>query len=126
MLLDADDSGLKTPAAFAAFTLKVYDTPSDRPETVIGADEPVPVKEPGVDVTVYVLGVPPVTEAVKVTEAERPAAVATPIVGVSGTSIISLIAFKPSGVPSMRSSAALRILTDYLPFLKFLLRLKTA
>ena len=54
--------------------------------TVIGLVEPVPVKLPGLDVTVYpVMAVPPlVPGAVKGTEACALPAVAVPIVGAPG------------------------------------------
>jgi hypothetical protein len=52
---------------------------------VIG-EEPVPVIEPGVDVAVNVVTVPPVTAAVYGTVAVVPTTVTVPIVGASGTS----------------------------------------
>lgn len=41
------------PLAFVAVIVKVYSVPVDRPETVIGLDELVPVKPPGEEVAVY-------------------------------------------------------------------------
>jgi len=88
-LLDAAESG-PVAVAFVPLTLKVYAVPEVRPETVIG-DEPVPVIEPGVEVAVKVVTVPPVTAAVYVTVAVvAVAAVAVPIVGASGTSEIAV------------------------------------
>lgn len=47
------------PLAFVAVTVKVYEVPFVKPETVIG-DDPVPVNPPGEDVAVYVtVGAPP-------------------------------------------------------------------
>jgi hypothetical protein len=110
MLLDAAEKGL-FPVELDALTVKVYDVADVNPETVMG-DEPVPVTDPGVEVAVNVVPVPPVVAAVYATVAVLdPVAVALPIVGASGTSTISVIAFTPSGVPSIRSSCALRILT---------------
>jgi hypothetical protein len=61
------------------------------PETVIG-DEPVPVIEPGVEVAVKVVTVPPVTAAVYAIVAdEESTVVAVPMVGASGTSGIGVI-----------------------------------
>lgn len=40
------------PIAFVAVTVNVYAVPFVRPETVIGEADPVPVKPPGLDVTV--------------------------------------------------------------------------
>ena len=49
-LLEAAEAGL-VPALFVAVTVKVYAVPFDRPVTVIGLPELVPVKLPGLDVT---------------------------------------------------------------------------
>ena len=46
--LDAAD----VPFTFVAVTVNVYAVPVVSPETVIGEDEPVPVKLPGEEVTV--------------------------------------------------------------------------
>jgi hypothetical protein len=55
-------------------------------------DEPVPVNDPGVEVAVNVVAVPPVVAAVYVTVAlVEFTAVALPIVGASGTSEIGVI-----------------------------------
>jgi hypothetical protein len=40
------------PVAFVALTVKVYAVPVVNPVTVIGEDAPLPVKPPGLDVTV--------------------------------------------------------------------------
>jgi hypothetical protein len=81
---------------------------------VIG-EAPVPVNPPGDDVAVKVVAVPPVVAAVYATDAVEPVlkSATAPITGVSGTSEISVTAVNPSGVPSMRSSCALRMLTYY-------------
>jgi hypothetical protein len=58
-----------------------------KPETVIGEVEPVPVKPPGLEVTVYPVipaGIPVFDGAVKVTDAEALPPVAVPIVGAPG------------------------------------------
>jgi hypothetical protein len=41
------------PVAFVAVTVNVYAVPVVKPETVIGEDVPVPVRPPGLEVTVY-------------------------------------------------------------------------
>jgi hypothetical protein len=46
-----------------AVTVKVYEVPFVKPEIVIG-DAPVPVRDPGLDVAVKVVAVPPVAAAV--------------------------------------------------------------
>ena len=58
-----------------------------RPGTVIGELVPVPIRPPGLDVTVYVVIVaPPVNAgAVKLTEAWVLPEVAVPMVGAAGT-----------------------------------------
>jgi hypothetical protein len=61
------------------------------PDTVIGEEDAVPVSDPGLEVAVKVVGVPPVVAAVNVIDAARPAAVAVPIVGLSGTSAIGVM-----------------------------------
>jgi hypothetical protein len=61
------------------------------PETEIGEVAEVPVIEPGVEVAVKVVTVPPVTAAVNGTDAVVPETVAVPIVGASGTSGIGVI-----------------------------------
>jgi hypothetical protein len=90
ILFDAVDAEL-VPVEFPAVTVKVYDVPSLNPLTVIGDDDAVPVIDPGLDVAVKVVAVPPVAAAVNVTDAARPAAVAVPIVGLSGTSAIGVM-----------------------------------
>jgi hypothetical protein len=40
------------PVAFVAVTVNVYAVPVVKPETVIGEDVPVPVRPPGLEVTV--------------------------------------------------------------------------
>ena len=63
--------------------------PADKPETVIGEDEPVPVNSPGELVTVYeVIGSLENEGAVKVTDAEVPESVAVPMVGAVGTLLV--------------------------------------
>jgi len=75
------------PMAFVAVTLNVYVVEPDNPETVIGEDEPVPVRPPGLDVTVYPVIVDPLLDVggVNVTLAATPTRVAVPMVGASGT-----------------------------------------
>jgi len=50
-LLEAPLAG-PVPVAFVAVTVNVYAVPFVKPETVIGEDDPVPVKPPGLEVTV--------------------------------------------------------------------------
>ncbi len=78
---------LPVPAAFVAVTVKVYAVPLARPVTVIGDAEPVPVKLPGVEVTVYeVMAEPPFEAgAVNATLACPLPAVAETAVGAPGT-----------------------------------------
>ena len=59
------------PTAFVAVTVKVQAVPLVRPVTVIGLAVPVPVKAPGLEVTVQPVIVDPplLTGAVKVTVA---------------------------------------------------------
>jgi hypothetical protein len=88
ILLDAAEKGL-FPVELDALTVKVYPVDAVNPATVMG-DEPVPVNDPGVEVAVNVVAVPPVVAAVYVTVAlEESTAVAVPIVGISGTSAIA-------------------------------------
>jgi hypothetical protein len=59
MLLDADEA-LPVPALLVAVTVNVYVAPLVKPVTVMGLDEPEPVKAPGLEVTVYpVIALPP-------------------------------------------------------------------
>jgi hypothetical protein len=60
-------------------------------DTVIGDEDAVPVSDPGLEVAVKVVGVPPVVAAVNVTDAVSADAVAVPIVGASGTSAIGVM-----------------------------------
>jgi hypothetical protein len=85
-LLEAADSAL-LPAMLVACTVNVYAVPLASPETTMGDAAPVPVKPPGVDVTVYpVIGLPPSKAGpVNVTLACALPAVAVPIVGALGT-----------------------------------------
>ena len=61
--------------------------PLVRPVTVIGLVEPIPVKPPGIEVTVYaIIDEPPLlTGAVNATTAWVFPAVAVPIIGAPGT-----------------------------------------
>jgi len=71
-----------------ALTLNVYAVPEDKPETTIGEDAPVFVKQPGVDVAKYPVitaGEPAQAGAVNGTDTEVGlACVAVPIVGAPG------------------------------------------
>jgi hypothetical protein len=49
---DAEDAPLPIPIPEFVVMVNVYEVPLVRPETTIGDDEPVPVKLPGLDVTV--------------------------------------------------------------------------
>jgi len=87
--------GAPGPLALLALTVKVYAVPFVNPETVIGDDAPVPVKPPGLDVTVYPVitaGIPAFAGAVKVTDALALPAVAVPIVGAPGGTVQVLAA----------------------------------
>jgi hypothetical protein len=50
-LFDAEDAG-PVPIALVAVTVNVYEVLDCKPVTVIGDEAPVPVKPPGLDVTV--------------------------------------------------------------------------
>jgi len=78
--------GELVPLTFVAVTVNVYAVPLVRPVTEIGLVEPVPVKLPGFDVTVYpVIAEPPLlVGAVNVIDAWAFPAVAVPIVGALG------------------------------------------
>jgi hypothetical protein len=81
------EDALDVPTAFVAVTVKVYEVPTDNPDTVIGDEPPVPVAPPGLAVTVNpVIAEPPLfAGALNVTDTLVPlAAVAVPIVGASG------------------------------------------
>ena len=75
------------PTAFVATTVKVYAVPFVKPVTFIGDVVPVPIKLPGLDVTVYpVTTLPPLLiGATNATLAEALPAVATTAVGGPGT-----------------------------------------
>jgi hypothetical protein len=80
---DADDP-LDVPPALAAVAENVYGVPVVRPVTVhdVAGLVTVQVLLPGVEVTVYVAGAPPVPESATVTVAD--VALAITAVGVSG------------------------------------------
>jgi hypothetical protein len=75
------------PLAFVAVTVKVYAVPLVSPVTAIGLAEPMAVKPPGLEVTVYpVIAEPPLLPGdVNVTVALAFPAVAVPIIGGPGT-----------------------------------------
>jgi len=72
---------------FVATTVKVYAVPLVKPFTIIGDEVPVPVKFPGLDVTVYPVMLEPPSEAgaVNATDTSVFPLVADPITGASGT-----------------------------------------
>ena len=85
--LDATD----IPPEFVAVIVNVYAVFADNPDTVIGEDEPVPIKPPGLLVTVYCVIVPFPLGAVKGTlMAFALVAVAVPIVGKLGFVVTEL------------------------------------
>jgi hypothetical protein len=57
------------PAALDATTVKVYEVPALSPDTVIGLEDPVPVRDPGELVTVNDVAAAPVAAGVNATEA---------------------------------------------------------
>lgn len=84
--VDADDALLE-PTLLVAFTVKVYEVPFVRPDTVIGDPLPVDTMPSGLDVTRYdeTVAPPSLAGGVKLTVAEpSPAAALTPV-GASGT-----------------------------------------
>ena len=82
---DAEDAA-DVPPPFVAVALNVYDVPLVKPDTVQLPEEPVTVqvKDPGVDVTAYDVGVPP-EPAATVTTADATPATAVGAGGVPGT-----------------------------------------
>ena len=84
--LEAEEA-LPVPTMFVAVTVNVYGVPLVRPVTVIGELAPVPVIDPGLEVTVYeVMALPPFEPgAENVTEAWALPPVAVPMVGAPGT-----------------------------------------
>jgi hypothetical protein len=91
-----------------------------KPVTVIGEKPPVPVKPPGLDVTVYeVIAVPPLLiGGVNVTVASPLPAVAVPIVGASGTvaGTIGLLGAEAILVPIMFVAVTVNVYV--VPFVK--------
>jgi hypothetical protein len=86
--------------------------PFVNPVTTSGLDEPVAVKFPGLDVTVYpVIDDPPVAFAVKVTDACAFPPVAVPIVGACGTvvAVIALLADEAADVPYTLEAVAVKV-----------------
>jgi hypothetical protein len=71
------------PAAFTPLTVNVYAVPLVKPETVIGDEEPVPVKPPGDEVTRKDVALVPT--GVNVILALETPPVAVPIIGAGGT-----------------------------------------
>ena len=84
--LEAADEA-DVPPPFVAVALNVYDVPFVSPVTVQSPDEPVTVhvKDPGVEVTRYDVGEPPVPAAT-VTSADASPATAVGVLGVPGIS----------------------------------------
>jgi hypothetical protein len=69
-VIDAEaDDAEELPAAFDATTVKVYEVPALSPDTVIGLEDPVPVKPPGFEVTVNDVAAAPEPAGVNATEA---------------------------------------------------------
>jgi hypothetical protein len=69
VMLDDEADARPVATALDGVTVKVYVVADCSPVTVMG-EVPVPVNEPGVDVAVNVVAVPPVTAAVYATVAE--------------------------------------------------------
>ena len=88
------------PIAFVAVTVNVYAVPFDSPVTVSGEPLPLAVNPPVLEATVYdVIAVPPLFKGgVKVIVACPFPAVATPIVGASGTPSGTIELLVPDGV----------------------------
>jgi hypothetical protein len=91
---DAEDAA-DVPPPFVAVALNVYDVPFVKPVTVQLPDEPVTVhvNEPGVDVTRYDAGVPPLPAATVTTADETPAS-AVGVRGVPGIVGCGVTAFE--------------------------------
>jgi hypothetical protein len=97
------------PTALVATTLKVYAVPFVKPVTFIGDVVPVPIKLPGLDVTVYpVTTLPPLlVGATNATLAEALPAVATTAVGGPGT------VFGTAGVTELDATEATELPTAF-------------
>jgi hypothetical protein len=108
------------PIALVAVTVKVYVTLFDKPVTVIGDALPVPVKPPGLEVTVYeVIAEPPLnTGGVNVIVAWPLPLVAVPIVGASGTvaGVTELLALEADPVPTALVAVTVNVYAT--PFVK--------
>jgi len=125
MLDEAADVG-PVADAFVPVTAKVYEVADCKPVTVTGEPAPEPVNDPGVDVAVKEVEVPPVADAVNATVAEPllkalavPTFVAAPIVGASGTSGIAIPLLV---IPDVFALLMLAMMLLYLIPLKFLSR----
>src|SRR5580704_8329505 len=97
---DAPEGGL-VPPPLAAVTLNVYDVPLVRPETTaeVAPRPAVAWNAPGVDVTVYAVGTPPVP-GVQVTVALALPAVAAPMTGAPGAVGARTVRVKGAGLVS--------------------------
>jgi hypothetical protein len=97
------------PTALVATTVKVYAVPFVKPVTFIGDIVPVPIKLPGLDVTVYpVTTLPPLlVGATNATLAEAFPAVATTAVGGPGT------VFGTAGVTAVDATEATELPTAF-------------
>ena len=90
----------EVPPELVAVTVNVYGVFAVNPDTVIGDDVPVPVKPPGLLVTVYPVIVPLPLGAVKATlTVVALVTVAVPIVGVPDTVVTADDAFDDTEVP---------------------------
>jgi hypothetical protein len=87
---DAADAA-PVPVELLPVTVKVYVVPVVKPVTVNGEEAPVAVNAPGLDVTVYPVGAPPVIAAVNATVAPASTLDTEVTVGASGISAIGVL-----------------------------------
>ena len=108
---DTDDEDV--PPAFDAVALNVYDVPYVKPVTVQSPDEPttVHVREPGVEVTRYEVGVPPEPAATVTTaDASLISAVgAGGVPGIAGCGVTESDAAEAAEVPPPFVAVALNV-----------------
>jgi hypothetical protein len=93
---------LELPAELVATTVKVYAVPLVRPETTIGDAEPVPVSDPGLEVTVYPVMVEPLLDPgvnETLTCPDVPVAIAVTDVGAEGSVAFAIYV---NGIASFR------------------------
>jgi len=108
------------PPPFVAVALNVYDVPFVKPFTVQLPDEPVTVQvnDPGVEVTRYDVGVPPLPAATVTTADETPAS-AVGVRGVPGIVGCGVTAFEATDAADVPPPLVAVVVNVYdVPFVK--------